>query len=182
MIRPLLRLSCGLVIAFAFIGGAAAQGPSQPAAPRSAPPASSPASSPSTYRHQTLRERFEAANTTHDGRLTPEQAQAGMPFVARHFAEIDRDKKGYVTLDDVREWLRSRPHRTLRARFEAANTAHDGHLTRAEAEHGLPFVAEHFDEIDTSRKGYVTYDEVLSWIRARRHARDDAPNPPTQAH
>jgi len=56
-----------------------------------------------------LRARFDAANVTHDGRLTPEQAMmGGMRGVARHFAEIDRDNRGYVTLQDIRAWRRAR--------------------------------------------------------------------------
>jgi hypothetical protein len=55
------------------------------------------------------REKFEAANTAHDGRLTLEQAQAGgMRGVARHFAEIDLDHKGYVTLQDIHAWKRAK--------------------------------------------------------------------------
>jgi hypothetical protein len=52
-----------------------------------------------------MAERFAAANTTHDGRLTQEQAQAaGLHGIARHFQEIDRDRKGYVTMEDIHEW------------------------------------------------------------------------------
>jgi hypothetical protein len=52
-----------------------------------------------------MRDRFMAANVTRDGRLTAEQARAGgMMAVFRHFAEIDRDQKGYVTLEDIRLW------------------------------------------------------------------------------
>jgi hypothetical protein len=48
-------------------------------------------------------ERFEAANTTGDGRLTLAQAQAaGLPMIARHFDQIDAQHKGFVTLDDIR--------------------------------------------------------------------------------
>jgi len=55
------------------------------------------------------RARFEAANTTHDGRLTPDQAQAaGWRPVVVHFQEIDRDHKGYVTWQDIRDWQKAR--------------------------------------------------------------------------
>ena len=50
-------------------------------------------------------DRFNAANTTHDGRLTLEQAQAeNMPILVRHFDEIDAQHRGYVTLQDIRAW------------------------------------------------------------------------------
>jgi hypothetical protein len=51
------------------------------------------------------RPRFEAANTTHDGRLTIDQARAANWIgVVRHFQEIDRDQKGYVTWQDIKEF------------------------------------------------------------------------------
>jgi hypothetical protein len=51
------------------------------------------------------RPRFEAANTTHDGRLTIDQAQAANWIgVVRHFQQIDRDQKGYVTWQDIKEF------------------------------------------------------------------------------
>jgi hypothetical protein len=47
-------------------------------------------------------DRFNAANTSHDGRLTLPQAQvANMPWVARNFAAIDTQQKGYITMQDV---------------------------------------------------------------------------------
>lgn len=51
-----------------------------------------------------LAQRFAAANVTHNGRLTRDQAAAGMPIVAGHFDEIDVDRKGYVTLPEVRTY------------------------------------------------------------------------------
>jgi Ca2+-binding EF-hand superfamily protein len=45
--------------------------------------------------------RFNAADTNGDGKLTREEAKAGMPAVYKHFDEIDRDKKGYVTIADI---------------------------------------------------------------------------------
>ena len=58
-------------------------------------------------RRMTLQERFDAANTTHDGHLTQEQARSHLPSVARDFAAIDTDHKGYVTLDQIRAHTRS---------------------------------------------------------------------------
>ena len=46
--------------------------------------------------HRTLQERFDEANVTHDGHLTLEQARSKMPAVARDFAAIDTDNKGYT--------------------------------------------------------------------------------------
>ena len=56
-----------------------------------------------------LAQRFEAANTTHDGHLTQDQARTGnMRGIARDFASIDKDHKGYVTMDDIRASARAR--------------------------------------------------------------------------
>lgn len=52
--------------------------------------------------------RFAAANTTQDGKLTREQAQAGMPMVAQHFDEIDTQKAGFVTLAQIEDFMRAR--------------------------------------------------------------------------
>jgi hypothetical protein len=42
---------------------------------------------------------------THDGRLTRQQAQAGMPRVAENFDAIDIDRKGFVTLPEIRTFI-----------------------------------------------------------------------------
>ena len=52
----------------------------------------------------TMAQRFEQANITHDGHLTLDQAKTGYKSVARHFAAIDIDKKGYITEDDIRAY------------------------------------------------------------------------------
>ena len=53
-----------------------------------------------------LQTRFSSANTTHDGKLTREQATIGMPMVAKHFDEIDTQKNGYVTLPQIEAFMR----------------------------------------------------------------------------
>jgi hypothetical protein len=60
--------------------------------------------------HKTLHERFVAANTTHDGHLTLEQAKAGMKSIAKKWDAIDKDHQGYVTEDDIHAYYKARRH------------------------------------------------------------------------
>ncbi len=53
-------------------------------------------------------QHFANANVTHDGMLTRDQAQAGMPMVARNFDSIDIEHKGYVTLPEIRAFAAER--------------------------------------------------------------------------
>jgi hypothetical protein len=56
-----------------------------------------------------LRDEFAAANTTGDGHLTLAQAQgSGMRMVARNFAAIDAEHKGFVTWADIRAFRHAR--------------------------------------------------------------------------
>jgi hypothetical protein len=57
---------------------------------------------------QQLQSRFARANTTQDGKLTRQQAAAGMPMVARNFDEIDTAKAGYVTLPQIEAFMQQR--------------------------------------------------------------------------
>jgi hypothetical protein len=53
--------------------------------------------------------RFQAANTTNDGKLTLDQAQAAhMIGIVKFFSQIDADHKGYVTIQDIQSWVASR--------------------------------------------------------------------------
>jgi hypothetical protein len=84
-----------------------------PAAVRAAEP---PKTGPS------LEQRFARANVAADGHLTLEEARAGFPLLATHFASIDIDGKGFVTLKDLHTWSAARrvagtlPGLTLSAR------------------------------------------------------------------
>ena len=73
------------------------------------------------HARKTAEQRFEDANTTHDGHLTEAQAQAAhMRGVASHFAEIDGHHRGYVTLDEIRSWRAERRAERKAAREKAA--------------------------------------------------------------
>lgn len=55
-----------------------------------------------------MQQRYDAANTSHDGKLTLAQALMGhMPRVAKNFDAIDTGHKGYVTMDDIRAYGRA---------------------------------------------------------------------------
>ena len=57
----------------------------------------------------------------------------------------------------------------LRASFDAADTAHRGTLSRAEAQAGgFGWIANHFDAIDTRRAGRVSFDDVRAYLKATR--------------
>ena len=49
-----------------------------------------------------LETRFKAADKNADGKMTLQEAKDGMPRIADAFGHIDIEKKGYVTLDQIR--------------------------------------------------------------------------------
>ncbi len=49
-----------------------------------------------------LETRFKAADKNADGKLTLQEAKEGMPRIADAFSHIDIEKKGYVTLEQIR--------------------------------------------------------------------------------
>jgi hypothetical protein len=87
-----------------------AQTPPAPTPPFQAPPAGQGAAGQGAAgqgaaRQAKLQERFDAANTTHDGHLTQAQADAAKwTYVSKHFSVIDKDHKGYVTVDDIKAY------------------------------------------------------------------------------
>ncbi len=94
----------------------------QPAPPPGAMQPGPPPAPGMAPQHMRMRDRFAAANTTHDGRLTLEQAQAAnMRPVVRHFQQIDKDHKGYITLQDLADW-----HRAMRAEKAAEHAQPPG--------------------------------------------------------
>lgn len=72
-------------------------------------PAFAQTPAPPRQPRQTMAQRFDAANTTHDGHLTRDQASAGkLRIVVRNFDTIDKDHKGFVTVEDIRNYTQER--------------------------------------------------------------------------
>lgn len=77
-------------------------------APVASPTPVTPAPARARRTRMTMQQRFDAANTTKDGKLTLDQAQAAnMTRVATNFTAIDTGKKGYVTVEDIRAYNRA---------------------------------------------------------------------------
>ena len=68
---------------------------------------------------------------------------------------------------------------TWEEHFAAANLAHDGHLTREEAQGGYGPIGKHFDDIDVDHKGYVTLNDVRAW-RVMKKAAHRLTQPPRE--
>lgn len=60
-----------------------------------------------------LKANFEAADLSRSGKLTRQQAAgAGLGWVDIHFDEIDRDRKGAVSFDDVKRYMNERAEKS----------------------------------------------------------------------
>ena len=110
MMRRLIPVATALVL---FAAQAPAQ--TQPDATQAPAAGTTAPATPATPMHkqhrsrQTLQQRFDAANTTHDGHLTKDQATAAnWPYVTNNFPAIDKDKKGYVTVSDIHAFAKAR--------------------------------------------------------------------------
>ena len=58
----------------------------------------------------------------------------------------------------------------LKKRFAAADLDHDGRVTRAEAQAGMPLVFKYFDEIDSAKNGSLTMTQIAAFARAKAAA------------
>jgi hypothetical protein len=107
MMRRLIPAAAALAL-FAATAQAQNQPTTTTPGATQAPSATAPAKKPAAHR-MTLQQRFDAANTTHDGHLTKDQAAAAnWSYVVNNFAAIDKGKKGYVTVQDIHSFARER--------------------------------------------------------------------------
>lgn len=75
-------------------------------------PATAPPTQGAALRSQVerkLKAAFDAADVARSGTLTREQARAGgLGYIVRHFEDIDRQRAGAVSFDDIKRYLRER--------------------------------------------------------------------------
>jgi Ca2+-binding EF-hand superfamily protein len=81
---------------------------------------------------------------------------------------MDTNKDGKVSSEEfdglhqgMRGQMQGMKHMSIEQHFDAADTDHDGALTKEEAEKGMPILFARFDENDANKDGKITKDEVM---------------------
>lgn len=59
----------------------------------------------------------------------------------------------------------------LQQRFTQADSNHDGHLSREEAQAGMSRVYQHYDEIDTTHSGALSLEDIARYLAQQRGKR-----------
>jgi len=110
-------------------------------------------------------ERWKAADTDGNGSLSLAEAQASSSWVGERFDKLDTDKNGALTREEMHA-ARKQGHEQMREhaveRFKAADANGDGGIDLAEAQTGMPKLAEKFSTVDADNDGKVTADELKS--------------------
>lgn len=103
-----------------------------------------------------------ALDTDGDGRISQAEA-AKSPRLAKSFAQIDRNRDGYLVRSELSAYFeRERPQREAErakrfdAKFAAADLNHDGKLSKLEVGEGMPRLASSFAFLDEDRDGFLT--------------------------
>lgn len=64
--------------------------------------------------------------------------------------------------------LRAQALDLLRQAFDQADTAHTGQVSKAQAQRaGFGYLVNHFEQIDSRRRGHIRFDQVEAYLRAR---------------
>lgn len=99
-----------------------------------------------------------------DGRVSRQEAtDAAVERATRRFDQLDRNKDGYITQDEVdaaRTNLRNQVRERAVEHWKAADKDGDGAISRSEAEAGMPMLFRRFDQLDANKDGKITRDEM----------------------
>ena len=100
-------------------------------------------------------DRFKKADTNADGSISRAEA-ASMPRLAKHFDEIDANKDGQASADELRAF-----HEKRRGEhWKKLDANGDGAISKAEAQANAPRLLERFDQIDANKDGQLSKDEL----------------------
>jgi hypothetical protein len=77
------------------------------------------------HARRSAQQHFSDANITHDGRLTLDQATANYKSIAKSFQQIDVNRHGYVTFDDIKAWKAAKKAAKQAAKQAAGDAASD---------------------------------------------------------
>ncbi|MGE0583358.1 MAG: EF-hand domain-containing protein [Steroidobacteraceae bacterium] len=113
-----------------------------------------------------------------DGRVSRQESiDAAVDRANRRFEQLDANKDGYLTQDEMnaaRKTMRERVKERAGEHWKAADKDGDGAISRSEAEAGMPMLARRFDQLDANKDGKITRDEMPQGKRM------DAVKPPAR--
>ncbi|MDD2702304.1 MAG: EF-hand domain-containing protein [Sideroxydans sp.] len=96
-------------------------------------------------------------------------------FHAERFKEMDANKDGKITADELGNpypamhgQKGSMRHMSIEQHFDAADTNHDGALSKEEAKEGMPILYARFEENDANKDGKISKDEIMRDSRPKR--------------
>ena len=121
--------------------------------------------------------RFARADTDRNGVLSRTEVDRALPGIAPRFDEIDRNRDGNLSPEELRARPVSRKAADRKSEggfaehFRRADANSDGALTRAEVDRALPRLGTKFDRIDANGDGKLTLDELRRYFDAKRAAR-----------
>lgn len=121
--------------------------------------------------------RFAKADTDKNGVLSRAEVDRGLPNLVPRFNDIDRNRDGNLSPEELRTWSASRKAEDRKGEggfaehFRRADADGDGGLTRAEVDKALPRLGAKFDRIDANHDGKLSQDELRRYFDAKRTAR-----------
>ena len=127
--------------------------------------------SPDAKERGAHQERLRAADTNGDGLISRAEA-AALPRIAQHFDQIDTNKDGQISVEELRAFHAAHAKHRAAAMFKHLDKDGDGKISKAEAA-AAPRLAEHFDQIDANKDGFVTPEEMKA-ARKAHHAESKA--------
>ncbi len=164
------------LVASLFIAGTAF-------AQTSSSPASVSASAPdrAAKMQQHFDQRFTQADKNGDGFIDKTEA-AGNKRLAKHFDEIDSNKDGKISKDELKAHFaasHAKAHEKFAEKFKAADKDGDGALSKDEVQASqMPQLAKNFDAIDANKDGKLTQEELRAFMMS--HHKDHQAATPAQ--